>query len=172
MSSSPHWTTHPLGCSTWTSGVRINASVQGTRRRTACSSSIPLVYAATETKITSHLDLKTRLLDAMQADGRGHNPRREPWNGALGRQGSRTFAPMVGQRAYAFVPSEPIVADHASDFILAPLKPSTSVSDSLSKGSEKSRCPSARSISTWTSSRCPTTPAPCPRRSSRSLWDG
>ena len=41
--------------------------MQGKRRRTACSSSVPLVYAATETKIASQLDLKTRLLDAVQA---------------------------------------------------------------------------------------------------------
>ena len=48
-------------------GDWINASMQGKRRRTACSSSMPLVYAATETKIASQLDLKTRLLDAVQA---------------------------------------------------------------------------------------------------------
>ena len=38
--------------------------MQCKRRRTA---SMPLVYAATETKIASQLDLKTRLLDAVQA---------------------------------------------------------------------------------------------------------
>ena len=48
-------------------GDWINASMQGKRRRIACSSFMPLVYAATETKIASQLDLKTWLLDAVQA---------------------------------------------------------------------------------------------------------
>ena len=47
-------------------GDWINASMLGKRRRTACSSSMPLVYAATDTKIASQVDLKTRLLDAVQ----------------------------------------------------------------------------------------------------------
>ena len=90
-------------------GDWINASMQDKRRRTACSSSLPLVY-----------DLKTRLLDALQG-GRGHNPRRKPWNGALGRRNSRTFAPTVGQRAYTTVSSEQTAEITLSDVILASL---------------------------------------------------
>ena len=107
---------------------------------------MPLVHAAN--KITNRLDLKVRLLDAVQAIVAKSLPQTR--NGALGGRGSRTFAPTVGQRAHASIPSE-LTAERTLSS--RPSSSSTSVSIFPQKRARRSRCPSARSIGTSTSLR-------------------
>ena len=117
-------------------GDWINASMQGKRRRTACSSFMPLVCAATETKIASQLDLKTRLLDAVQAvvdTIPAANLGTELWEGEV--------VGLLRQRlAKGFTPPSPVnkpLRSRSRTLSSRPSSSSISGSNSPSEGSEE-----------------------------------